>query len=100
SNFVQSNNMALNEPVPPDINGKLGIDSPSDDEKEMPNGVVLSSKLNLAFVRYSDFTQTSNVLLIFTNDTYTFEELHNNEKWLKMLCEKKFKIVVVRGALL
>ncbi|CAF0738105.1 unnamed protein product [Didymodactylos carnosus] len=33
--------MALNEPVPPDINDKLDVDSPSDDEKEMQNDVMV-----------------------------------------------------------
>ncbi|CAF1199399.1 unnamed protein product [Didymodactylos carnosus] len=55
---------------------------------------AFNSKLNLSFARYSSFTLTSNVLLIFANDTYTFEELHSNEKWPKMLCEKNFEIEV------
>ncbi|CAF1580394.1 unnamed protein product, partial [Didymodactylos carnosus] len=56
--------------------------------------VKFNSKLNLSFARYSSFTQTSNVLSIFANDIYTFGELHSNEKWPKMLCEKNFEIEV------
>ncbi|CAF0925140.1 unnamed protein product [Rotaria sp. Silwood1] len=58
--------------------------------------VKQNHKLNISTAFYSKYIQSHNVLLLFANDSSTYEMLFENSSWPNLICNLSFKVTLPR----
>ncbi|CAF3396181.1 unnamed protein product [Rotaria sp. Silwood1] len=58
--------------------------------------VKQNHKLNISTAFYSKYIQSHNVLLLFSNDSSTYEMLFENSSWSNFICNLSFKVTLPR----